>query len=288
MSVYYTIFVVTLLIQFIPNEAINYRYKLILTFLPLFLYGCFRVDFGYGYNVYEALYDEIARTTNYYSVDTRIEPGYMILNRILPSFRSLIVLTSLLPCIAYYLLFLHYIPSKYSWFAIILLFLSGDKTIFFMFSGIRNSISISLLMMSFYLIKERKILLYFMVMLLASTFHTSALIFYPVAYFVGTGKSFTERTIKIWFAIFLTLTLFPLDGLISKLLPFVVSNFDRYSGYMNTANSIGDTRSLLVISSAMFMAIVNIYNLKNEDLERDKIVIGQLSLLFIISYLLGL
>lgn len=287
MEIYYTIFIVTLFIQFIPEDIVSYKWKLVLTFIPLLIFGCLRCDFGNDYAVYKATYERIQIVTNIFSVDKRLEFGYMLLNKTMPSFRALLILTTSLTCVAFWFIFYRYIPSRYSWFGIALLFLSGDISVFFMLSGIRNSIAISLLLLSTYFIEKRKPFFYFSIMLLASTFHTSAFLFFPITYLFGSVKPFTYRSFVIWASVLAFLIIIPLDRIIDGVMPFVSHNFDRYSTYVDKANKIGDTRSLLILSSVIIMGFSNLLFLKNTELKKRELMMNRLALLFIYSYLLG-
>ena len=104
MNIYLIVVVATLLIQFIPAKTERAQiWKIVLTFLPLFLFGALRVDFGYDYDSYEdAYYSYKSYGTDQFG---HSEIGYQWLNTLCPSFRFLIVIQSLLVCIAYAVFF---------------------------------------------------------------------------------------------------------------------------------------------------------------------------------------
>jgi len=149
MTAYYLVFLLTLLIQLHPVKSnADYKKRLFFTFLPLFLFGALRVDFGNDYLGYEHYYYSVHSFSELFNIDKHMEKGYALLNLVMPSFRSLLVLTSLLMCFSYATLFYKFVQPKYNWLAILLLFLSGDKTIFFVLASMRNGMTVSLLILS--------------------------------------------------------------------------------------------------------------------------------------------
>ena len=78
MKVYFLVFIVTLLIQFIPvNSDRQYLRRVILTFIPIFLFGALRVDFGLDYLAYETEY-EWAHTLDSIGYSITISMKYFI------------------------------------------------------------------------------------------------------------------------------------------------------------------------------------------------------------------
>ena len=288
MRVYLIVFVLTLLCQFIPvRDSKEYKIRLFFTFLPLFVYGAIRVNYGLDYESYETIFNEAHLWTDYTSASEHAETGYLLLNRLIPTWRLFLILTSALVCFAYGVVFYHCIPQKITWLAILLLFLAGDKCIFFMFSGIRNAIAISLMLLAFPLIKNRRIVLFILITLLAMQFHTSAIFFLPLAYFVGINKQMTKREAFIWIVSMIVLQIVSLDVLFEQT-SFIVSNyFEKYLTYAEKAEQLGDTRTFLIrLAVTVFVCVISWF-MRTTVLTRSENTICRLALLYSLTALMG-
>lgn len=287
MIVYYFVFFITLFIQLVPvctDKA--YRLRLFFTFLPLFLFGSLRVDFGLDYQSYLNFYNQVHQYSDIFLINERMEWGYVMLNKLSPSFRFLIVFTSALTCASYYYLFYKTVPAKYTWLAIILLFLSGDMTIFFMFSGIRNAMAISILIFGISFIKDRNLLYFIFITVFASLFHSSALIFLPLAFVVGRNTPLTKREYYIWLIALFCLLIFPL-GRIVDIMSFINLYSGKYDTYIQNAKELGDTRTLLIFFSVTFMTFLILRFMESEKMDKMDNSMTRLALLFVFSFILG-
>lgn len=287
MRAYYLVFIVTLLCQLIPvKDDKSYKVRLFFTFLPLFLFGALRVDFGLDYAEYELDF-YWAHHGSVFDVSEQSEYGYTLLTKIIPSWRLFLIITSAFICLAYGTLFYRCITPQKSWLAICLLFITGNFSIFFMFSGIRNAIAIAIMILAFPLIRDRKIIPYLGLTILALSFHTSAVFFMPLAYFLGFNKPMSKKEAKSWIITMFVLQIIPLDWLIQRVVPFVNLYFDRYNTYARTAAELGDTRSLLVRFTIIVFTMVIVRFMRATDLNKNENSICRLALLFSMCGLLG-
>lgn len=286
MNVYYLVFFVTFLIQFVPvKDQKGYIWRLFFTFLPLFLYAALREDFGYDYLSYENIYKYADNRQSFWYQQ---EEGFMILNRLMPTFRSLIVVTSAFTCLVYGVFFYRYIPIKYSWLAILLLFFAGDKTIFFMLSGLRNAISVSILLLSLSLIEKRKILWFVGYMFLAAQFHRTAFIFFPIAYLIGgLNEQMTKKELFVWLGIFVIVLIFS-SSMLFKYVNLLLENdfFGKYSQYEDRFMA-GDNRGGLLMFAIIVLFGGLLYIINSYKLSKISNIIFRLALMFIFSYALG-
>lgn len=265
----------------------DYRLLLIICFGLLFLFGAFRYDFGLDYSAYEDIYNANNKDNYEYDDTERIEFGYLVLNYICPSFRLLLIITSLIVCVSYYFLFDRYIPYKYRFLGILLLYLSGNNTIFFMFSGIRNAVAISLLILSLPLIEKRKLILFLIVMFLASSFHNSAFIFFPIAYLMGLIKEFNTKTATILSLIALGLLVIPFDEMFGNVATFVNLYFDRYDSYLDLVNELEGAASLLLSLPNLILISTIAFQMTKIKLSREMTTIITVGLLSCYFPLLG-
>lgn len=255
MRIYWLIFVVAFLIQFIPIKSKKqYLWRTVFTFLPLLVFGALRVDFGNDYDSYENIFYEVQSLSyNQLFNVAHYEMGFVLLNKIMPSFRLLLILTTILTIGSYVFLFYKYIPPKYSWLAIALLFFMGKHTIFFMFAG-RNGYALAIAIFATPFLVKRKFLPYALLSLLAMSIHTSAIAFMAFLYFGTWGEKISTKTITIYILIIAFVLIVSLTNLITWLEPvFYFLSFDRYEVYYEIAKEYSDASGGVV---TMFFAIL--------------------------------
>lgn len=280
------------LVQFsYRNSKGNEVVKMVITFLPLFLFGALRVGCG-DYEIYES-YNSWVRTTsgNINDVIERMEPGYTLLNKWLP-YRWIIIITSFLTCYAYSVLFVRLVPQKYRWFGIVLFFLVADKTFYFMFSSIRNSISISVLLIFLsYRVAHRErnrsfireILVLVVITAVAYLFHASALMFYPIAFFATVDKEMSKTELYAWIAALVFLWVIPVGEIIDNNWIIQTKYFSRYDDYVEETNEAG----LMARIGSSILAILCLTYIHKYNKEGIECGISRLMLVFVYSYMLG-
>lgn len=265
--------------------------RMVLTFLPLFLFGALRVNCG-DYEIYEN-YNGWVRSSggNIYDVIERMEPGYAYLNKLLP-YRWLIIVTSFFSCYAYGVLFVKLIPKQYRWFGIIVFFLVADKTFYFMFSSIRNSISIAILMIYVaYRVnnygKERnrrkEIIKLVLATFVAYSFHASALIFFPIAFVATIDRKIGDIELYVWTALLIALWIIPVNQMIDNLFLFQTDYFSRYDDYIEVSQNAG---TLARVGATIFAVLCLVFihlSEKNDNMQ----YLFRLALIFAYSYMLG-
>ena len=286
MYIYWSLFLIVMLVQLLPVKSQKqYTERLFLSLFPLFLYGAFRVNFGLDYETYETYFDTIQIYGE--ESDDRMEIGYMYLNKILPSFRSLLIIQSFLLCVTYYYLFKWYVPYHYSWLGFLLLFLNGPMTIFFMLSGIRNGIAISILILSTRFIHQQKVFPFTIIAFIASLFHNSIIFVAPIAYFIANGNTFTNKSIKFWLLAMLIIAITSSTILLEYMGVFIMTKFDRYSEYIEIANEQKSSVGLLISVFSIGASILFLSILKDKQLTAKEMMIAKFTLFFYLTFLLG-
>ena len=289
MTTYWILFTLILIIHIFPalkkTEKTSNR-KLIFSLIVLFIYGSIRVDFGRDYEAYENIFNNVKLYFSFFNNEDNFEIGYLLLNKITPSFRFLIILLSGLTCISYYFLFKKYVPYKYYWVGFLLMAIFGQMMVFFQFSGLRNAIAVNILTLSIPLIKERKIILFSLLTLLAFFFHNSAFFFLPLAYFIAIPTKFQKKELLFWVVSFLFFLIASTSSLLDIITPFVNIYFDRYTPYLDMVGT-KKMSTFLLYGFVGIMFIMTLLILLKEQLSSDDNVILKLSLLFLLSFLLG-
>lgn len=293
MKIYFILMFVTLILQFVlpAKNKKGYLRKCLLSFIPFFIYAAIRVNFGPDYASYEQFFDYIHNSSikNYDTSNEHMEVGFAFLNTIIPSFRTLLVLDSLLVASTFVFVFYKYIPPKYGWLGIALLFLTGNNSIFFELVAMRNGIVVCMLMLSLPLIINRDWKKLVPVTALAWTIHSSAALFFPLAYIVSNSNPINKKRVWLWIGILLVFLLSSTSGIIDQITPIVLMVNDGYEGVLQEISN--PNQSTGVIASA-FSLILSFLILYGHYHDRDKFsksenVIICISLLFALSYLLG-
>ncbi len=234
MKAYYLVFFLTLMFSLFIEAKTDkqWRWKLFWTFLPLFIYAAIRVDYGNDYISYSDFFDTF-HNSSYFDTDSHAELGYQLLNKIMPSFRSILVLNAFLLSLAFGVFCYHNIPRQYLWLAVILIFLNPEKNIFGNLVGIRNGLVVTSFLLGYVFIQKRQIIPFIILTIGLMTIHTSAVFFLPIAYLVGYNKPFSQKEIYLWSALIFGLFFFSLTTIADYLGVILQDELvERYEEYL--------------------------------------------------------
>lgn len=230
------------------------RLKLIISLIPILIFLAIRYNYGNDYPGYHDIFNESINFNieTYEKKDWHTEVGWLILNKIFNPL-GFYIFVAILAIFNIYSLskFIHnYTPSQYYWLAIFLyVFNSGHMLI--QLSSIRQTLAINIFLLSINYIIKRKALIYICLILLASTFHTSAYILLPL-YFLNFKREYSYRIITatsllLYFSLTIlspTIKLLAIDFITSSEL----SEINRYS-YYEESGSIGSGIGFLFITA---------------------------------------
>lgn len=284
MASYLFIFLITFILSLFAREKENFSYVkvLIIVFIPLFLYGALRTE-CMDMDVYEASYESMYGNKFYQDVNERYEIGYSFLNYIVPSFKLLIAIQSLVYVSSCAFICKRYLNSKYLWLFIVLFFLSGEKTVYF-FTAMRNTIAVAIFLFSIPLIEKRKVFYFGGMVIIASLFHTSALFFMPLAYIVGRNTTMRKWECLIWCGILVFLLIMPVSLLVDQVSVLIVGNdFEKYAAYLETAHENGFMSKV----SSVFLSGMILYDIIKNPIDKTHLFLGRISLLFTFFPLVG-
>lgn len=241
-------------------------FRLLICITAILLMMALRANWGGDYDSYEDFFDTIKSLAfqNIPVEDMHGELGYRYLNYYMPSFRMVLVVTSLLYCAGLYLYLYKIIPHDWWILAFIILFI--DKALLLGdISGIRNSIAVSAFLVGLYYIGQKKRWVYVVLLLAASTFHSSALLFIPFVLLPsGRGK----------FRMGITLMVFALLAIFAAFTPerwvdganVVINNIDifkDYSTYMEDTKEVVGARGLSYVM-IFYMLIITLDALRED------------------------
>lgn len=291
MDVFYIVIVVTLFLCYsikIPEgDERAYRKKIIWTFLPVFVFGALRVNFGVDYEQYEREYYELHGNFNLIDPNGHSELGYQFLNVVMPTWRLLVVLVSSIVVFAYGFLYYKYIPSKCLMAVLIFTLFYPDQSFFLNFVTMRNGIAIAGFFLCTPFIVNRKYLLVLALAVFLSFFHKSALIFIPMALLVGRNSKITKNEIYIWITVILVFASMSTSSLIQNVLPMMGS--DIFESYRNNYLVDSGHRSYLNSFASMLLIYwILSWAYRNRDILTDaQNTIWRLSVLYLMSPFLG-
>lgn len=169
------------LIIYSSNKAYHVRVKnilIVLSFIPLLIVSGLRYQVGTDYQSYINIFNQILNTGS----TTRTEVGYIILNKLVQIFsenpQSIIIITSLISYSLVYKTVYDLSPSVafslYTFITAALLFPS--------YNLIRQFIAVAISLYAFRFIyrDNKKIVMYILFIILAASFHKTALIMIPI------------------------------------------------------------------------------------------------------------
>lgn len=246
------------------------------TFFILFLFLALRYDYGNDYMSYYNNYIDINNGLPAWGHNNIL---YKYLNLLTPNFEVFIAITSLFYIIAIYHLISDNLNVNDYWFSIILLLLNPYLFLVHL-SSIRQTIAICIFIFAVHFAVKRKPLIYFLLILAATGFHSSAIILMPV-YFIANEKKISN---KLFLTILVTIIIFITTPIFETVISFTLRKLSLYSLYQHyfeqgLQNSL---RATLIASIFLVIIILNI-----NKLEGRKIIYAKLSLMAIIISILA-
>ena len=186
------------------------------------------------------------------------EIGYQILNKVLPSFRTLLVFNALLLSLSLGVFCYNNVPKTYLWLIIILIFINPEKNIFGTLVAIRNGLVISSFILGFTLIQKRKLIAFILLTLGLMYIHTSAIIFLPLAYLAGRSNFFSKMEIWLWIGVAITLISFSMTNMADTFALFMENDlFNRYESYIDEINQ--HRGGLMLFANVMYIILFVAY-----------------------------
>lgn len=241
----------------------NIKLKLLFCFIPFFLFIATRVGWTADYYNYEDMFLEQhswSWTEYFLFSSNKFEPGFFLLIKILPSYRALLFVVSLIYSSSIFLIFYKYIPNKYYFLAFFLWFY--NPTFFESIAAVRSSIVIALFIYAAHLKINGRILFSVLLIIISGSFHRSGMLLLPLLLvpldFIK--KNLTITTISLLLiAGFVFLT--P-DILINKIVDTLSdSTFSSYTNYIEeTQIGLGYfiTTTLRVLFIVYFLYLIKI------------------------------
>jgi hypothetical protein len=203
------------------------------SFALIFLFLALRYDYGNDYSGYLKRFQEINRVTtiNYFDEYWGFEAGWVFLCRLFKPFGffAMTAILALLNCVVYYRFIKKYVPPSYYWLAVFL-YVFNPGFMLIHSSAMRQSLAIIVFIFSIDYIYKKKAIHYCLCIAIASLFHTSALILFPV-YLLGLYNwKINKKLAVVLFTLFLLLYAYG-DIFLPNINQFISAYFGRYEIY---------------------------------------------------------
>lgn len=249
MTIYYLIYI-CIPVLYLVDEYFFKRKKaaFFLSGFLLFIISAFRnYTVGTDTVTYKMVFDSTSNLSYSFSQikDTfNLESGYLILNRIIGylhgDFRFFLVITSFITIFGYF-----YFIKKYSVNSFMSITLFVGLTYYFMsFNISRQFLATAICFLALCFIKDNKLMISIVLVLLATTIHMTSLTFLPLILLIRFGKSKRWLLAVLWISVFLM-----------GVSPFIIKRMmitNRYSYYLSNSTD----RSLFSIIFTFILFIM--------------------------------
>lgn len=251
---------ITLFLSFILSGIKkNKKILFLFSFVMLFIFAAFRFEYGNDYLSYYTYYLNVKHGFT----ASGFEALYVFLNKIIPNFQLLIALISFVYLLSVYHLINKHVDKKYV-FLSVFIFLINPYLFLMSLSSIRQSVAISLFILATYFSFKRQFLKYVFIIVLATLFHKSALILFPL-YFLANGNRIKNVHIAVYSIALIVLLIFP--RIFFELVGAVLELFDskKYLDYFEniTTNSL---RATILTLITLVYVVFNIKKLQGFQL----------------------
>lgn len=212
----------------------KFSYGLEIAFIILTMFVAIRYDWGSDYSGYLESFKYVGSFASFDPEILRTEPGWNFLNYFFQpiGFFGFTIFLTVFEYFVIYRLIKKYVPIEWYWLSIFI-FTFNTSFLLVTSSMMRQFLAMCIFIIAIeYIIKKRWIISILLI-LLASTFHTSALILLPFAFFGYLNISLTKSKPYIWFGIYLLLYFFAVDLLGDYFMQMIqIEQFQDYQVYL--------------------------------------------------------
>jgi transmembrane protein EpsG len=262
----------------------RWEFLLKVSFLLLFIFLALRYDFGNDYMAYlkDFLKLDPFSTIDFFNDKSKYEPGWTFLCHLFRPFDTMgffamTAVLALLNCFVYYRFIKKYVPPNYYWLAVFL-YLFNPGLMLIHSSAMRQSVAISLFLLSIDSLYKKNAVGYFLCIALAISFHASAVILLPVYLIVLCNWNINKIAALFLLSAYIMFIFF---GKILKpeLNAFIAGHFTKYTIYKAQSGVEIGTGLGLLFYSLLFVLIL----LYEQYQTKENAIVFKIA---IISYLL--
>jgi hypothetical protein len=237
-------------------------YWLRYSFILIFLFLAFRYDFGNDYKNYL----EYFNTFEYIDLNSRWELGWQLLCFLFKPL-GFFVMTAFLAginCFIYYRFIKDYVSPAYYWLAVFI-YVFNPGFMLLHSSAMRQSVAIAIFLFSLGYLYKKQIVRYVLCVLLASMFHSSAIILLPLYILFVIDWQISKIKAIIIFIIFV-LFLISIQIFAPYLGEFIGTYFERYKDYQGGAELSSGLGFLYYIIIFIFVLIYSRFQKNHNEL----------------------
>lgn len=271
------IIIAVLLARLDIRNKTSKNYGLISAFVLLTAFASIRYNWGNDYPNYLNMFLSINSVLRVDSDLFYVETGWFFINRLFSPigfFGMIIVLTCLEYAIIYRFI-TKYIERRYYWLAVLIFTMSFGLMITGV-SMMRQFLSQCICLLAFENIINKRLFIALLLVFLATFFHTSAMIVFPVCFFGYFYKVMkNENFVKIIVVILSILYVFggSLLGGVFDTVMSSVDDFSRYEVYCGEQTDMGVIGFVRTLYDIVLIAVVVILGSKQFQRDRDRIVL---------------
>ena len=242
---------------------------MVFAFVLIGLISCIRCDYGSDYpSYYKIFHNIVAYPFDFDNLFNQTEPpGWILLCYLFEplGYFGFVAALSAFQIIVYYKLIKNYVPLNLQWLAVVI-YLFNPTIWLLQLSMMSQGLAISLFLLSFSFIEQKRWKAAFIILLIASTFHTSALILIPFA-FVGLFKEDNQK-ITAFVIIIATIAMFFSSSVLNSVFGSVLQlaklqYYEEYYGAQNEENvsfGLGFLMQIIPFVVAIVLMLKNKFN----------------------------
>lgn len=213
----------------------KFSYGLEIAFIILTIFVAIRYNWGNDYSGYLESFKYVGSFSSFDPNILGTEPGWNFLYYISQpiGFFGFTIILTIFEYFVIYRLIKKFVPVEWYWFSIFI-FTFNTSYLLVTSSMMRQFLAMCIFIIAIeYIIKKRWIISILLI-LLASTFHTSALILLPFSFFGYLNISLTKSRPYIWFGVYLLLYFIAVELLGDYFnLLLRLEQFEKYEVYLN-------------------------------------------------------
>jgi len=217
----------------------------------------------------------------FYYQSYEMEIGWLWLNKLFSplGFRALLICLSLFESFVLCRLILKYVPKKWYWLSVLIFYFTPGYMFFYM-SGLRQALAITLFILAFDYIIDKKFIKAIILILVAALFHKTALICLPLVFFgyISEYKQYHKTlffsiVICLVFVVFYSLRV-NLSTLVDEGIVFFFNlnnDFSKYYNYLDMYEIFEISIFILIFDIALLFCAVQ--SLRKTKTKQDVILI---------------
>jgi len=257
----------------------QFKHGLKLSLFTLFLFLALRYDFGNDYMAYLDNFLEINRNSTWDISFFKIkgnEVGWFYLNKLFGAFGFFAMQAFLagFTCIVIYKFITKYVPHKYYWFAVFL-YVFQPYNMLVLSSAMRQQVAGIFFLLAFNFIVEKKWILYLITIAIASTFHSSAMFFFPFILLAFSNRKISYLQVLIIFLAFVLPMVF-MQEIFGTLEFLVLKYFDFYEGYTKDTDFSINVGLGFVLNILIYLVIIYF---AQKELEKKHLILYKFAII---------